>query len=150
LKNTVGLTATDNDTASSITYSQTPLPGTGALDGTVVTLTATDASGNSSDCTFTLNVTQQTLTIPEVEGVVGRNITVYPNPSKGIFTLKNTSGLLLETGQVINANGALVKTVDLSSYNPNKTINLADLSAGIYMFKILTVDGSVTKKISIE
>jgi len=52
-------TATDNVTPNP-TITQSPAAGTSITSGTVVTMTATDAAGNSSICTVQVNVADQT------------------------------------------------------------------------------------------
>jgi hypothetical protein len=59
-------TVTDNCTASgSITVTQSPAPGTpvSGVGTTVITLTAQDASGNTSTCTFNVNAVDTTLPV---------------------------------------------------------------------------------------
>lgn len=55
-------------------------------------------------------------------------ITIYPNPSKGLFTLMNTNA---KSMNVYNTVGALVATLSLNE-GENK-INLSQLSTGIYI-----------------
>jgi len=50
------ITATDNDPVTTITYTQSIPAGFGAVDGTEITITATDNTGNTDTCTFTYNV----------------------------------------------------------------------------------------------
>ncbi|SHH65491.1 T9SS type A sorting domain-containing protein [Winogradskyella jejuensis] len=147
---TTTTTATDNDTSTTISYTQSPPAGLGAVDGTEITITATDSAGNSSDCTFTINVSNQTLSTNELDDIVSRNISLFPNPSQGQFTLKNTSGLNLNSAELIDVKGALIQTIDLEGFTNVQTIDLSALNPSIYFFKIYTADGVATKKIIIE
>ncbi|RNC86407.1 MAG: T9SS C-terminal target domain-containing protein [Winogradskyella sp.] len=140
----------DNDEFSNLTFTQTPLNGLGATDGTEVTLTVTDTGGNSDSCSFTLNITNQTLANDDVDDIVSRNISLFPNPSSGQFLLKNTSGLNLIKADLIDVKGAKVHTIDLSTYVDTHHIDLTALNPAIYFFKIYTADGVATKKIIIE
>ncbi|RZN78714.1 MAG: T9SS type A sorting domain-containing protein [Winogradskyella sp.] len=147
---TTSITATDNDSVTTITYTQSLAAGLGAVDGTPITITATDSAGNSSYCTFTLNVTEQTLGTDEIDDIVSRNISMFPNPSSGQFTLRNTSGLNLIKGELIDVKGALIQTIHLEGFTDIQTIDLSALNPAIYFFKIYTDDGVATKKIIIE
>jgi hypothetical protein len=141
-------TVTEN--SSSNTIIQSHPAGSGVKDGTIITLTVTDGAGYSSTCSFTVNVTEETLTTTEVGEVVSKQLALYPNPNNGTFTLENTSGLTLEYAEVIDIKGAVIQTVDLSMDHFTKTINLNTLSAGLYLFKIYSADGYALKKILIE
>lgn len=143
-------TAADNDSATTITYTQSLPAGLGAIDSTEITITATDSAGNSSDCTFILNVTEQTLRTDEIEDIVNRNISLFPNPSKGQFTLKNTSGLNLNKAELIDVKGAFIQTLNLKEFTNTQIIDLSALNPSIYFFKIYTAEGVATKKIIIE
>ena len=146
---TTSLAATDNDTSSAITYTQNPLPGMGAIDGTVVTLTATDDSGNTSNCSFTLTVMEQTLTT-QAPNNVADHMRIYPNPTNGLFTLENTSRKYLNYAEVIDIKGVVVYTIDLKTVSLSKSIALNQLQSGMYMFKVYTNEGFVIKKLLIE
>ncbi len=72
-------------------------------------------------------------------------ITVYPNPSNGIFTIamKNTS-LKVNTVEVYNILGEKVYTS--SPQNPNGAINTINLSSqpnGIYLYRIVADGGNI-------
>ncbi len=60
LGNYVGLAMTSDACPGTINVSQSPAPGTTISNSGTVTLTATDAAGNSATCTFTVNVTDTT------------------------------------------------------------------------------------------
>ncbi|WP_299117201.1 T9SS type A sorting domain-containing protein [uncultured Winogradskyella sp.] len=143
-------TATDNST-DSVIISQSIPAGVAVKDGAEITITATDAGGNSSSCTFTVNVTEETtLANDELDDIVSKNISLFPNPSSGQFTLKNTSGLNLTKGELIDVKGALIQAIDLEGFTDVQTIDLSALNPSIYFFKIYTADGVATKKIIIE
>jgi hypothetical protein len=67
------------------------------------------------------------------------DIVIFPNPSKNIFFLKSKDILNI---QVYNSNGNIV----LSQYGKNE-VDLSIQPDGIYMFKIVTKDHIVTKKV---
>jgi hypothetical protein len=70
---------------------------------------------------------------------------VYPNPAKNTINISNTDGFL-NSVEMADINGRVVKTVKYSNANEVQ-ISIADLAQGIYMMKIVSDKGTVTKKI---
>ncbi|MFT7611935.1 MAG: hypothetical protein ACI9J3_000884 [Parvicellaceae bacterium] len=70
------------------------------------------------------------------------NISVYPNPSSGIF--KINSSIQKGTFEIYNLQG---KKVYSGSVKSNFQIDISDQSNGIYFLKLLTIEGVVNKKI---
>lgn len=75
---------------------------------------------------------------------------IYPNPSSGELTLSFTK----YTGQasifVTNILGSTVKQINnVNIANNNITLNLSDLTSGIYFVRVQTTQGSETQKIVI-
>jgi hypothetical protein len=86
------------------------------------------------------------------ENIFNGKLTVYPNPSKGIFNIdlvdvKNGDYLI----SVSNILGEEVysETRGVNS-TTSTTINLSDLENGIYMLNIQNGDSSISKKLIIE
>lgn len=77
------------------------------------------------------------------------NVAVYPNPSEGVFYL--SSNIVIDKScivEVFNGVGALV-----SRFNWNgetSLINLSELSAGVYILKVNSSKGALTKKLIIR
>ena len=69
-------------------------------------------------------------------------INIYPNPATDFITIEN--GTIGETIQVINANGQLIRTFQLSITHAQYPVS--DLSKGIYFIKI----GTAVKRIIIQ
>ena len=95
-------------------------------------------------------VVHNSLAIRELSGI---NISVFPNPNAGKFTLSLTSN----EQQIININiynvlGTLVyHENDLSITNRlTKTIDLSNLPKGIYHLRVESAKGTAIKKIVIE
>jgi len=76
------------------------------------------------------------------------SIQVYPNPSVGVFKLLHPS---VSAGQV-EAFDPLGKKVHQVSFNSNQAseINLSQLANGLYVLRISTDKGIVSKKIEIK
>jgi hypothetical protein len=74
----------------------------------------------------------------------------YPNPSKGIITIKN-NGVALETVEVSDINGRVITSMDLKGTTTDKEIDLtATLTLGLYLVTITSKNASTTKKMIIE
>ena len=74
----------------------------------------------------------------------------YPNPSKGIITIKN-NGVALETVEVSDINGRVITSMDLKGTTTDKEIDLtATLTSGLYLVTITSKNASTTKKMIIE
>ena len=77
-------------------------------------------------------------------------ITIYPNPSNGNITIKN-SGIALTEIAITDINGRKVFMQNLSKITTNKNLDLSSkLSAGLYFMTISTENGSIVKKLIIE
>lgn len=75
------------------------------------------------------------------------SISLYPNPTKDIFEIEMQSALEHADIQITNQLGSIVKTVAMN-YTDKASVNISDLSSGIYYVTIKTPFGSVTKRVS--
>ncbi len=73
-------------------------------------------------------------------------ITLYPNPNNGKFTV-NQKQLIYKSLQVYNINGQLVKEQSLTEKRTD--INLIHLSNGMYVIKLIGDNKVVTRKVSV-
>jgi hypothetical protein len=72
---------------------------------------------------------------------VTQNIRVYPNPAQDTLQIDLPSAIQLESVEFYNMLGELMKS------SKNKTIDITSLKTGIYLVKVITTQGQVTKKI---
>lgn len=87
-----------------------------------------------------------TISKQTIESALSENITLYPNPTKGILTvdLKDTEDPI-DLIKIYNLQGALVKS---QKPNTSNTINFTNLQNGMYFVKIKTSSGkNITQKI---
>lgn len=68
------------------------------------------------------------------------DVTIYPNPSKGIFTIKHDN---IESITLYNVVGAKIFEANID----DREYVISDLESGIYFVNIKTNEGSVVKKI---
>lgn len=74
-------------------------------------------------------------------------ITLYPNPTSGIFTIESTSAKLTSI-KIMNVLGECVYQSEIR--NSKSEINLTGVSKGIYFLQANTTAGIVNKKIMVE
>ncbi len=72
---------------------------------------------------------------------------IYPNPSKGMFTVKAKSAL--KTINIYAQTGALIKSVQ-PTLSENTLINVEGLPTGIYLLELLNETDTSWKKVIIE
>jgi hypothetical protein len=104
---------------------------------------ATLASINFPDVHMVFNV------VGTVLGVANNSlnsVSVFPNPSNGIFNFNLPSNLEVTNATVTDVLGKQFK-VDLSNSN---SIDLTSFSGGVYVLKLETSEGILSKKLIIE
>lgn len=111
--------------------------------GCGLTTPGTLASINFPDVHLVFNVIGTTLGINDNKL---NTLSVYPNPSKGLFNVSHTDGLEVTKATVTDIVGKQI-VVPFSSLN---TIDLSAFSAGIYVLNLETSEGSLTRKLIVE
>ncbi|NMH88411.1 HYR domain-containing protein [Flavivirga algicola] len=107
-------------------------------DSIDLTITATDASGNTDTCMFTITV-DASLSLNDVNLDALR---IYPNPATDTVTIAN-NGAKLDKLEVLNLNGQLL----ISETNNLKQIDISQLNTGVYFVKLHTEYGSKVMKL---
>ncbi|WP_298512083.1 T9SS type A sorting domain-containing protein [uncultured Kordia sp.] len=146
----------DNDPSQNgiYEYGNTTTNGTGALTGTVIyigtdtSFTDIYATGNhykiyAVDKAFNYSneivVSDATLSLDETETSVFR---LYPNPSKGTLNIQTNTNDAISV-RIYSMLGREVLNAD----KVTNTIDISSLNNGMYLVKIETNNGSITKKI---
>jgi hypothetical protein len=70
---------------------------------------------------------------------------VYPNPTKGLIDISNDTDASILSVELSDINGRVVKSFSLGENESQ--INISEFSQGIYLMKIISDKGIVTKKI---
>ena len=79
------------------------------------------------------------------------SFSVYPNPSKGVFTILFSEYLPNFSVDVIDQSGRIVfKNKYDNQYNLEQKINLDNVASGIYFVKVSSDEGDLVKKIIVE
>ncbi|WP_052752907.1 zinc-dependent metalloprotease [Kordia zhangzhouensis] len=108
-------------------------------------------AGTVNEWSIELCTTTTTVTLGNEEFTL-ENFSLYPNPSKGEFSLSFTSS----SGEDINVAvydiaGRLVHTKDYNATSTfNENISLKNVSAGMYLLTVTDQERTVTKKLIIE
>lgn len=101
-----------------------------------------DLLGGSQDFSLIADgfdpVTLGTSNFDEVE-----SIALYPNPTQDYLLFNFENAFELKQVLVLDSTGRVVKSIEKNLVN---SINVADLSSGIYFVKFISVDGQITKK----
>lgn len=86
------------------------------------------------------------------ESELNNSVKIYPNPSNGVFELEFDSSIGSNIQvSVSNMSGQIVYSNQIESINTNnKSIDLRDLTSGIYSINIISDNHSVNKKLVIE
>ena len=118
------------------------------LEGDVftVTMTAEDASGNVSNCSFEVTV-DPTLDIDEDASLTDASIVMYPNPARNSVNLSNPRGIALEEAQVYDMTGRLVRTFNLTDMGTEKALDISTLATATYTVVITGQGGFITKQL---
>lgn len=74
---------------------------------------------------------------------ITEGISVYPNPSMGIYTISGT-GITNADLKLRDVNGSIILS---TSFMNNDTINLSQFSNGVYFLSIVTKDSVITKRL---
>lgn len=135
-------------TATNITLSQSDFDCTD-LGDTTITVTITDANGNTADCTAVVTVTDPLgVCVAGVnDNVLDQLVGLFPNPTSGQVTLVNNSNLALEKATITDVNGRIIQQIDLTDSGDTTTLSLDRLASGLYFVQINTGDSSTVKRI---
>jgi hypothetical protein len=100
-------------------------------------------------------VTPVTVTVFQ-EGTVGmaeslqNNIMLFPNPNKGKFSISTTNhDILTMDVQILTMDGKAISTTHCADMN-TYTFDLSGQPKGNYLVRILTTEGTSTRKVIIE
>jgi hypothetical protein len=104
------------------------------------TTTPLCAAGNTHGCPITA------VGISQISGL-NTNISIYPNPAKNVLTVE---GLMVDEKSTLVLTDMLGNTVKQMPFNtPHITLNITDLSEGIYNLSISGKEGVVNKRVVI-
>lgn len=81
-----------------------------------------------------------------VNDILTAKLSVFPNPANDMVTISNGENILINSVEVVDINGRIVKSSQFDGVTEAK-INISNLSSGLYMMNISSDKGTATKKI---
>jgi|TARA_R110000737_G_scaffold234416_2_gene247372 hypothetical protein len=76
---------------------------------------------------------------------LGNSISLYPNPANNNVTIAKPTNIKLQQLAIYDMNGRQINSIDLRDMQQEKTIDVSNLSPGVYMLKIQS-DGATAIK----
>lgn len=111
------------------------------LSGLMLTL----YNGGNGDG-YAMNTLTSTLTLDLIEQLVEMDVILYPNPASHIVHIKPSDGVSITSIELYDVSG---KKVNMKLSHDN-TLNVSNLSDGIYLLNLFSENGTVTKKLIIK
>lgn len=108
-----------------------------------------DRSTGSSVCGVS-EMSDASCPLSVIEQVLENDISIYPNPTKGVFYIKNRSSMGLNKAIIYDVSGRLILEKDISNDSNLKTINLAGVSKGVYFIDLFSDNGVITSKLILD
>lgn len=71
---------------------------------------------------------------------------VYPNPTTNVLNVSNTIAAAIQNMELSDINGRTIKNIKVADLAETQ-INISDISQGVYMLKITTDKGTLSKKV---
>jgi hypothetical protein len=91
---------------------------------------------------FAVDDFKVTAQVLSTETFAKNNFTVSPNPATDVLNISNVNNLEITNATITDVNGRIVKQINTSF----QSINVSELSSGIYFLKLATTEGEgVTK-----
>jgi len=82
------------------------------------------------------------------ENAFAASISLYPNPAGDVITINNASNTELKDINVYDINGRLVQQLHIeSNTNRDQTLNVSELTSGIYMVHIIGSQSNTVKRL---
>jgi hypothetical protein len=103
-------------------------------------------SNNCNSNTASVLLTVNFCTSIDKNGLIQNNISVYPNPNNGEFTIKSNEAISLD---LINQLGQVVKVISLNETN-NHQANITNVANGIYFIVGKGTNGSINQKVIVN
>ncbi|WP_460219822.1 T9SS type A sorting domain-containing protein [Psychroserpens sp. MEBiC05023] len=95
---------------------------------------------------FAVNNFTSALTLDVVEQLIQLDILLYPNPASHVVQLKPSDGLIISSVELYDISG---KKIDAHLAEDN-SMNVSNLSDGVYLLNIFSENRSVTKRLIIK
>ena len=112
------------------------VPGNSGGKGSVIVINRDDATQEEDTAVFTLQTYNTFLSTSELD--VEDKFEVYPNPASTTHIVKIKNTTEINTVEILNLNGQLVKTVVANPNSNEIDIEVSDLNSGLYLVRVKT------------
>ncbi len=113
-----------------------------------VTYAVTNGCGTST-ATYPINTTPCLNGIEPVNTIQGIHTKLYPNPTKGVFTMRISSGF--DEPAQISITNVLGRQIKQLSVNTNSTLEInCGLTSGVYLISVNTSQGTNVSRLVVE
>ena len=153
----IAVTSNTTWTATSSANWLTISPASGSNNGTITAVAAANTSTSQRTATITVSGGGITRTISAtqdaaaaVEDEVAKAISVYPNPTNGMFTVGLGSIEGKVTCQIINTNGSIIETREVNADDNSEIVFNCNANSGVYFVRIISGNNVWTKRVVIE
>ncbi|TXK71954.1 T9SS type A sorting domain-containing protein [Mesonia sp. K4-1] len=138
--------AIDNCDGTITSISQNPAVGTLLSEGEYnFTFIATDQLGNTSVCVSVITV--DTDLKVDTNTLSLKSLSLFPNPARNQVILVNKDLLEMKEMNIYDLHGRLVKHVSLVQMSNEKTIDISNLQAAVYIVMLKGKNGQIVKQL---
>jgi len=78
--------------------------------------------------------------------VATQQVSLHPNPAVDLITIEKNNSTTIQSIDIYNLLGQLVKTIATNEINTSLAIDVSDLKTGTYLIEITTNEGKAMKK----
>lgn len=112
----------------------------------MVTLTVTDKCGNTDDTTIAVVVGG----ISIIENLYNAEVSLYPNPTNGVFKVNVSNGSSDYEVQVHDLSGRLIYRKAALSLQEEHTLDIGNKAAGVYTVKIIGQGLNISRRLMVK
>ncbi len=105
----------------------------------------TDGEHYSREVTVTIEIDDSNVGIPDDELLAEDMVKVYPNPSKGIYTINLHNNQQIASARIYNTTGQVIR--QFNRLESNSTIDITDQKPGVYILDMKTDNTSVSMRL---
>ncbi|MBR5982408.1 MAG: C10 family peptidase [Bacteroidales bacterium] len=155
---TANVTSNVSWTATSSASWLTVSPASGSNNGTITIVAAPNTTNAQRTATITVSgqgVTAQAISVIQnsaaaIDEEVAESISVYPNPTNGMFTVGLGSIEGKATCQIVNINGSIIETREVNTADNSEIVFDCNVNSGVYFVRIISGNNVWTKRVVIE
>ena len=155
---TINVTSNTSWTVASSASWLTISPAAGSNNGTFTAVAAANTSTSQRTATITVSgtgVTAQTISVTQngaaaIDEEVAESISVYPNPTNGMFTVGLGTIEGKATCQIVNINGSIIETREVNADSNSEIVFDCNVNSGVYFVRIISGNNVWTKRVVIE